>query len=98
MKTRLCFGLLLSTVIATHVAAQNAHEEELGGLGSGSPGITQGELDLLRKSGFAARLQRPRALAFSDDQLKFWADKAKAAFRSAPVAKGDLSTSYDVII
>lgn len=45
-----------------------------------------------------ADLRTATVLGFSDQDAQFWAERAKAAHATAPVDRGDVSKSYDVII
>jgi hypothetical protein len=84
-----CFGSLIH--------AGPLEDDGLGG-GQKVPGITADELTKLQSSDFAKTLKRASSFAFSDDDYKFWAEKAKLAHKTAPVSRGDASASYDVII
>lgn len=61
-------------------------------------GIGSAELQDVLSSPLRRQLRAPPARAFSEDDLKFWADKARQAHRAAPVARGDASRGYDIII
>ncbi len=62
------------------------------------PGITEPELQELLSSELSTIIKPSSELAFSPDDIKFWAEKAKQIHASAPVLKGDPNDSYDVII
>lgn len=62
------------------------------------PGITPEAIKTVLTSDIAGQLRAPTAFAFSPDDLKFWAGKAKAAHKQAPVSKGDAGSAYDLIV
>ncbi|RXT51158.1 hypothetical protein B6S44_21345 [Bosea sp. Tri-44] len=45
-----------------------------------------------------SELRTATVLSFSDSDVQFWANRAKAAHSAAPVEQGDLAKTYDIII
>ncbi|UVO28157.1 hypothetical protein [Bradyrhizobium arachidis] len=97
MRPLVC-GLSLILLLAAPLNAQSDLNDEGLAAQSPAPGITKEELAILLKTEFASNLKRPSPLAFSDDDAKFWAGKAKTAHKNAPVERGDLAKTYDVVV
>jgi hypothetical protein len=90
------FGVIL--LLATSSYAQSDLNDEGLIAQNPTPGITKEELARHEITEFASKLERPSGLTFSDDDAKFWAEKAKNAHWRAPVGRGDPVEDYDVII
>lgn len=61
-------------------------------------GISAEELKALLSSGLPKLLSPPPALAFSDDDVRYWAEKAKYAHSNAMISRGNIKEKYDLIV
>lgn len=96
MKTFLMATAML--LCSSQALAQPASSESPGAPAKRTPGISEQELRALLASDMPRQFRGPPALGFSDDDLRFWAEKAKQAHRDAPVARGKATETYDVIV
>ncbi len=66
--------------------------------GKPAAGISSGDLELLLSSNLRKELGPPITHAFSEEDARFWAKKAKYAHAHAPVRRGDPKEKYDLIL
>jgi hypothetical protein len=95
-------SFLLSAVVIAACTWSAAADPEDAGKGptveKRAPGISEADLRGLLTSDLAGQIEVPTGLAFSDENLKFWMDRAKQAHAKAPVSTGNANETYDAII
>jgi hypothetical protein len=96
-RASLC-GFLLMFLHCSPATADPDDADAQAGTWQAEPGIEERELTSLLSSDFASQIKEPTVLAFTRDDLVFWAERARDAHATAAVAVGDTNTTYDVVV
>lgn len=96
---RWLLGIFLFHVLSVHsVVADETAVSAPGAKVQVEKGISTSELAVLLKSDLRPTLDAPAGLGFSSTELKEIAAKAKVIFSTAPVERGDVNKTYDLIL
>lgn len=91
------FAAILTVMILLIPPPSKADEDEAS-TKKPSP-FTDVEISAFASSEFAkSLLQSQPELSFSDEQIKFWSDKAKTAYRDLVLSEVDTTKTYDIVL